>query len=283
MYTPRLPLSLFLVLLVISILTPRAHTATPPCPCLFDVPPDEEADCRVYGQLGDGNLIPWYRASQDCLDAYNIKDQVLDEDTVWRMCPYVNGTNINTDEFTILIRFDTSTTANAARLYYPEFFTGDSNQAVLNASIVTDDGIYIDCQAEATRCWNRVKVFVVQQSSRLVAFCQDLHKNRINSIEKEQSFARIRICEENNSTDGVCEPLAAQVEDIKGQQTNQSWCSAFGLGPASYPLPNASTCGTDDTSSNGSREVGSSGADFVRLLVSLAVSGIAVSYLLFFA
>jgi hypothetical protein len=36
----------------------------------YNVPLDWERDCRMYGQLGNGNLIPWHRVSQECLDNF---------------------------------------------------------------------------------------------------------------------------------------------------------------------------------------------------------------------
>ena len=45
--------------------------------CQFNVPPDNETECSVYGALTTDNsnsntLIPWNRASETCLEAMNI-------------------------------------------------------------------------------------------------------------------------------------------------------------------------------------------------------------------
>ena len=47
-----------------------------PCQCSFSSA--DPPDCVAYGQLGDGNLIPWSIASQECLDLYKIKDEAID-------------------------------------------------------------------------------------------------------------------------------------------------------------------------------------------------------------
>ena len=61
------------------------------CPCKFDG--NDNENCRVYGQLGDDKLIPWYVASQDCLDAHNIKISAIPSYTLESMCnpPNANG------------------------------------------------------------------------------------------------------------------------------------------------------------------------------------------------
>lgn len=55
------------------------------CPCEFDGN-DDPRNCRVYGQLGDDVLIPWYVASQDCLDKHNIKISAIPSYTLESMC-----------------------------------------------------------------------------------------------------------------------------------------------------------------------------------------------------
>ena len=55
------------------------------CPCKFDGN-DDLQNCRVYGQIGDDKLIPWYLASQDCLDAHNIKISAIPSYTLESMC-----------------------------------------------------------------------------------------------------------------------------------------------------------------------------------------------------
>ena len=55
------------------------------CPCEFDGN-DDLQNCRVYGQLGNDKLIPWFVASQDCLDAHNIKISAIPSYTLESMC-----------------------------------------------------------------------------------------------------------------------------------------------------------------------------------------------------
>ena len=46
--------------------------------CGFDAA--DAADCVVPGQLGDGELIPWARASQECLDVFSVRPRAGVED-----------------------------------------------------------------------------------------------------------------------------------------------------------------------------------------------------------
>jgi len=43
---------------------------------------NDATDCKFYGQLGDGDLIPWTKASQDCLSMFNIKDETVNPNTL---------------------------------------------------------------------------------------------------------------------------------------------------------------------------------------------------------
>lgn len=62
-------------------------------------------------------------------------------------------------------------------------------------------------------------------------FCSDNHARHANSLEKEQSFARIRLC--SDGIEAVCGELGTEVAD----RLPVSACSAFGLGPAENAIP----------------------------------------------
>ena len=60
-------------------------SAESPCQCTFTSADDPT--CVAYGQLGDGVLIPWSIASQECLDLFKIKDEAIDPESLANMFP----------------------------------------------------------------------------------------------------------------------------------------------------------------------------------------------------
>ena len=212
------------------------------CPCEFISP--EDPDCRVYGQLGDGHLIAWYKADQACLDEFQIKDRAVDLDVLERMCPNLNGTDGNVDAYVNYIRFTEGVVGDAMRAYLPQFFDPEDG---LVSNYTTDAGVFLDCEANPSFCWNEIKFIVSTQPQILTEACSDLWVRQINSLNLEQSVLRVRLCQEDNATE-ACEPLFSQVK--AGQAANpDSFCSAFGLGPAGAELPAKETCGLDPFSS----------------------------------
>ena len=83
--------NLYLIIATSVLLYPSTAANENLCPCKFDG--NDLQNCRVYGQLGDDKLIPWYAASQDCLDAHNIKISAIPSYTLESMC---NPPNANT-------------------------------------------------------------------------------------------------------------------------------------------------------------------------------------------
>ena len=84
--------SCYAVLYAMALLSPLfSQTVSAACQCKFDG--NDATDCVVYGQLGDGVLIPWVKASQECLDVYNIKVESVSSTQLLSIFPSADGNN----------------------------------------------------------------------------------------------------------------------------------------------------------------------------------------------
>lgn len=190
------------------------------CPCKFDN--DDPPDCRVYGQLGDGKLIPWHRASQQCLDAHSIRISAVPPSTLDGMCDPPNA-----NAFVNYLKFESTSAANSIKQSYPQFWDGDANPITLVPNI---NGV--DCKKDASGCWNQIKSYFKSNPSEIEKNCQTFYNSAKKDKELEQSTVRIAICNDEVATADACGDLQSQVEQTKGENPNKA-CSAFGLGPVS--------------------------------------------------
>lgn len=222
---------LLLLLLLLSCWTVKGDDEL--CPCKFD---GKDADtCRVYGQLGDGELIAWYKASQDCLDAHKIKISAIPPFQLESMC---NPPNANA--FVNYLKFESSAAATSIKQGYGDFWDGDANPVTLVDSI---NGV--DCKASANDCWNEIKAYFTANPDEVEDNCQTFYNAAAKDLEAEQSVVRIAICNNEVNAATACGNLQTQVQDLQAANTDKA-CSAFGLGPGSKQLP---VCDGDPASS----------------------------------
>lgn len=226
----------FSSIIAVSLLLIRA-TAENLCPCKFDG--TDPSDCRVYGQLGDGKLIPWHKASQQCLDAHNIKISAIPTHTLDGMC---NPPNANA--FVSYLKFESSAAATSIKQSYPQFWDGDSNPITLMPNI---NGV--DCKTNASGCWTQIKSYFSSNPSEVEKNCQTFYNAAKKDLELEQSTARISICNNEITAAEKCGALQTQVAEIK-KGSPQKACSAFGLGPVSGGSEKRPTCGKDIVSTS---------------------------------
>jgi hypothetical protein len=88
---------------------------------------------------------------------------------------------------------------------------------------------------------------ICYDASEMQAIGVSLYDQQAVSREKEQSLVRIRLCSDSgtSTSSSRCETLSTQVQEVLAANPSK-YCSAFGLGPASYTIPgcdNASTAG----------------------------------------
>jgi hypothetical protein len=217
------------------------------CACSFQA--SDPADCRVYGQMGDQVLIPWYRASQDCLDVYKIKDQAIDPailDSIYGGDPSLGEVNANA--LVSFLRFNGGTTvANSIKLSLDDYFEeGTAGTAVFKSQVVNSNGEAVDCGTEGD-CWNALRDFFGTEEAKpvITSIGETLYNMQALSLEKEQSVIRIRLCMEGSTTE--CEPLSGQIQEYVVNLAETKDCSAYGLGPGTQPLP---FCNGDGTTSS---------------------------------
>jgi hypothetical protein len=222
--------------LLLSVTAPLAAFAREYCNCQYDVPLDWEPDCRAYGQLGDGNLIPWYRANQTCLDDLKIKIAAMSRVEMFSICPFANSTNANIQLLMNAIRFNPSPATRAVQAYYPQFWV-ESNVTAGDyelADVVYDtrNSATPPCDESPSLCWGVITDYFTVTPEATATICKELHDRQVFNMDLEQSTTRIRLCSDAPDTPASCEPLQSQVAEIKVANAGKA-CSAFGLGPAS--------------------------------------------------
>mmetsp|Transcript_1512 Transcript_1512/g.2060 ORF Transcript_1512/g.2060 Transcript_1512/m.2060 type:complete len:308 (-) Transcript_1512:65-988(-) len=255
--------------------------------CMFGL--DDPEDCNVYGQLGDDILIGWSKASQQCLDAYNIKSQSMDPATLNAMFPNTNGSGGNIGSFVNYARFNSDSTSNTIKAGYANFFKQDemnTNLYALKDTVVSVDGTSVDCTASQSNCYNAWKEYLAVEPglSEMAQSGCTLHNLGALDREKEQSLIRIRLCQEGDSgLLSACYGLAMEVQD-KMDEHPTKFCSAFGLGPVSTgenQIPGCTGTTVNHCSTNGSVDhtpnIGPSSASTMKFLGKMWIVGFVVA------
>lgn len=247
-----------LLLMSESLLASDSENSVTYCACQYNVPYEEEADCRSYGQLGDNILIPWYRANQTCLDEYQIKVSALDQETLWAMCPYENSTNVSIQLLMNEIRYNPSPATRAIQASYPAFWV-ESNVTKGTyelVNVVYDSRNNPNCVESAMLCWSAIREYFTIHIDEVGVICKELHARNRLDMDLEQSTIRIRLCQEvdlsANESSSVCEPLIGQVGEIKSMNPSTA-CSSFGLGPGTQQLPTNCSSPVVSQDTSGSR------------------------------
>lgn len=207
----------------------------------------DESNCKVYGTI-DGMLIAWNRASQECLDAYNIKISSLDPLSAG--C----GEVANVNSFVNAIRFGTLENSVLGGLGDNSFFVQDTNGVYsLNDSIVVSGTTY-DCEASVSNCYNAMKDYFATTSGmrEMQDVCGTLRAKVIVDKELEQSTLRIRLCEEiqSGAVVSACVALGDQVDAQMGVYPDKE-CSGFAFGSGTKAIPGCATSTTGGTPASG--------------------------------
>ena len=230
--------------LLLCYLATLARGADAACACLFDG--NDADDCVVYGQLGDRVLIPWNKASQECLDVYKIKVESISSTLLRSMFPNADGTNGNVNSFVNWLKNDSGSQSNSIKIGYDQFWNDQNGVADLKDSISVD-GPPIPCKPTTFDCYDAIKSYFSTEpgASEMEQIGQQLHSLQAVDKEKEQSVIRTRLCQEDATPE--CGALDDQVKMKMAEQPNKA-CSAFGLGPAEVPIPDCDGKSTGDKS-----------------------------------
>jgi len=200
------PMFLLLALVLASApLSALSEQVETPCQCSFTSA--DPPGCVAYGQLGDGNLIPWAVASQECLDLYKIKDEAIDSDLLESIFPNPDGSDGSTSGFVNFLRFEDGSVASSIKAGFPRFYEESNTMAgkmeVKDAIVV--DGETITCSSDMggsqSDCFNAMKVYFASEpgASDMAGVGQQLYNAAAVSREKEQSAVRIRLCMEGGA------------------------------------------------------------------------------------
>ncbi|KAL9183262.1 hypothetical protein ACHAXT_005049 [Thalassiosira profunda] len=228
------------VLALVGVAVVPLASASEPCQCTFTSA--DPPNCVAYGQLGDGNLIPWTVASQDCLNLYKIKDGAVDPATLEGMFPNPDGTGGSPSAFVNYLRFDSGSVASGIKAGFPQFWEESATTAgkmELKDEIIVG-GETVACSSDMggseSDCYNAMKDYfaVDPGAAEMAGVGQQLHNAAAVSREKEQSLARIRLCEEGGAAE--CGATSEQVLEVKAANPDK-FCSAYALGPAGYSYP----------------------------------------------
>jgi hypothetical protein len=245
---------ILIVLLIVLGIIPRISAQEKFCNCTFAIHPDQETyPCRVFGQLGDGELIPWYRANQTCLDDLTVRNATIDADRMFEMCPYPNSTNASVELIFAEIRTKlenaesdsgtNKTAIKAIQARYPQFWVENSTSP---GSYVLADTIYdsrnspVQCSTGINLCWGVIKDYFTANLEETGTLCRDFHFWYVYEQVLEQSTARRFLCEDSGVNVTSCEQLASQVVEIKESKPGIE-CDAYGNGPGNIPIPTV-TC-----------------------------------------
>ena len=278
------PMFLLLALVLASApLSALSEQVETPCQCSFTSA--DPPGCVAYGQLGDGNLIPWAVASQECLDLYKIKDEAIDSDLLESIFPNPDGSDGSTSGFVNFLRFEDGSVASSIKAGFPRFYEESNTMAgkmeVKDAIVV--DGETITCSSDMggsqSDCFNAMKVYFASEpgASEMAGVGQQLYNAAAVSREKEQSAVRIRLCMEGGAPE--CGATSEMVLK-KMEENKDKFCSAFGLGPEPYDYPKcfgggsgSTSAGGDDTSPAASAKIGGA-----ALLIFVGLSSRVVLY-----
>ena len=226
---------------------PNKASAEAPCQCTFtSVYP---ADCVVYGQLGDGNLIPWAVASQGCLDTFKIKDEAIGPKTLSNIFPNADGTGGSVSGFVNYMRFNDGSVASSIKAGFPQFYAesdvSPGKMDLLDEIMV--DGTTTSCSSGGgeSYCYNAMKSYFGTEpgASEMAGVGEQLYNVAAVSREKEQSLVRIRLCQDGATAE--CGALSDQVQETMASNSDK-FCSAYGLGPAGYDYPKCGGGGGSD-------------------------------------
>lgn len=249
--------SLLLLCLTTTTLAAESNSTTTYCNCQY-TNSSTEANCRVYGLLGNATdassvLVPWYRATQECLNDYKIKISFMDTSTLIAMCPNSNGTGAVTNLIINEMKFNSLNPAVQALMkFYDEWFEEGNTADVyqLKNNITDDTGSVIDCESSSSNCWNVISQYFTKNPKDFEQICTEFHNRYRMNKELEQSTIRGRICQEisPSSTDlGVstnCSDLAKQLNDIMATQPSDASCNRYQFGPSTRTVPTCSANGS---------------------------------------
>jgi hypothetical protein len=242
-------LPLLLALSMVSVAGLSRSLAEPQCACTFLVPAEEEPQCALYGEDNIGALVDFERISDSCLSALTISERVLEVDRLFLICPNGNETDASITNFITFIRLY-ATNATYAIKTNPDFArwfqTMDDGSLEVIDEIITQQQGALNCTESIELCWNEIKLYVFLNPPTLKSVCEDLYEQQIEALQKEQSMARSRICQEDESVvPEECTELKERIKSFMADNGDLE-CSDLGTRAAASRFPNRESCNLGD-------------------------------------
>ena len=213
------------------------------CPCKFDG--NDPDDCPVYGTL-DNELKAWPKASQACLDAYQIKKNAPDPTLICTSAnSFVNALKNGS--------LSSSTVKFGLGIPHGGFWKeSDTNPdiPVLKDSI-TIDGTTYNCEASESDCYNAMKPYFGEDEEGMKEMddvCTQMANAFINARELEQSLLRVRLCSESRENTAIETDCMEMYNAIKSdlEANTDLNCGGFGTGTQNMDIP----CSDNSTSNS---------------------------------
>ena len=241
----------WIVLATLSLHSYDSLAETSQCPCLFN--DNDVADCLVYGAL-DGELKAWSKASQDCLDAYQIKVDAPDPALV---CSSANS-------FVNALK-NGALASSKVKFGLGIPYGGFWQQSTTNPDIpvlkdtITIDGDVFDCTQSESTCYNAMKPYFESDPDGIEEMkdvCQTLENQVRSAKETQQSVLRTRLCQEyrDDTSTTIASECTAMFDELQPEFDMYSNlnCGGFGVGPGNRQLPDCDTNepGDDDSSTS---------------------------------
>uniref|UniRef100_A0A7S2IIF6 Uncharacterized protein n=1 Tax=Helicotheca tamesis TaxID=374047 RepID=A0A7S2IIF6_9STRA len=195
--------------------------------CMYDG--TDKDDCRDYG-LVNGEFVPWYLGSQECLGHYGIKIAKPNAEIICAS----SSSFVNDVRFGFLSTKDARLGLGTNEGGFFEQDPNQNNKVVLNDSITISGKTY-DCSSSESSCYNAMKPYFESDpdgKKEMEDICDQLYNEVMNSAQLEQSILRNRLCMEFNEGESIpssCEPLWDQLEEMINANSSGS-CQSFSMG-----------------------------------------------------
>mmetsp|Transcript_7590 Transcript_7590/g.16772 ORF Transcript_7590/g.16772 Transcript_7590/m.16772 type:complete len:309 (+) Transcript_7590:3-929(+) len=208
-------------------------------------PEYDTKDCKVYGELHTGGLIAYDRASETCLDYYNVQVESITLETLKPIFPTPDGEGGNVELLIDLLRDEADATSGAVydlkRYSLPRFFReppGTEDQPLIFVETIQLGITRFDCtNNNGNDCWPALREYLSQPGSagELSILGRRLWHAVQHEKEVEQQTVRMSICQDKVPSQTVCGNLVTQIENQwRGMTTGIDNCDLFGLGPGPH-------------------------------------------------
>jgi hypothetical protein len=228
------------------------------CPCLYT--DDDAEDCIVYGKIDD-ELVPWMRASPECLDLYNLRSSVPDPSLI---CASSNGF-VDSLRSGLLasrtVKFDLGVSQMDGGFWEQD--GGSTNILPVIKDSITINNVTTACTPQEVQvdCYTAMKPYFESDpdgQQEKVNVCETLENEARNGLELEQSSLRLRLCIEDEQGSNIrqqCNDLWAEVSQQIAENPGRD-CTFVSVGSGTTTLPGCDEGDDNDDGGDSASQVG---------------------------